>query len=433
MHPHQHKVNLFCRRIIGVALLAFAASVAAVAEARGDTAPIGGDPARVAQPAAQTNAVSSLLAERPQRPVPLFLFTDPNKDPDDLSVLVLASYLQKQGFVDLRGVVTTLGDRQTRLRRARFAKDVLENLGLEDVKVGVGADYGLEIKDASGRVDREATEGRRKDHGVFIDSPFGHPRGAVAADGRALLESELARVSDRAAVLLVNAGMVDLAALLRDAPELVKTKTAEVVIMGGVDPQANAQGLVAADARAYNNTTHQPSADYVYQRVQELGIPLLVVTKEAAYAAAVPRGFYEGMAATGNPIGVYLRDQQKRALEHLWAGIQQGDLPAALTTEWFFQTFTNVDIDTPAGQAVLAHAEANPEDFDAVWRKVSKFNLYDPLALLAATPAAGERLFRGDTVPGTRSDVQLVDEDAVEDPALVKDLLSGLAVQALSR
>lgn len=40
--------------------------------------------------------------------------------------------------------------------------------------------------------------------------------------------------------------------------------------------------------------------------MQEVGIPLVVVAKEAAYAAAAPRGFYEGMAATGHPIGVFL-------------------------------------------------------------------------------------------------------------------------------
>ena len=131
-------------------------------------------------------------------------------------------------------------------------------------------------------------------------------------------------------------------------------------------------GFVGADGRAYNNTTHQPSADYVYERLQELGIPLVVVTKEAAYAAAAPRGFYEGMAATGNPIGVYLRDQQKRSLHNLWSGIQQGHMPPALTSEWFFETFTDVDIETPAGQAALSRAEENAGDFEAVWPKVSK-------------------------------------------------------------
>ena len=112
------------------------------------------------------------------------------------------------------------------MRRAKFAKDVLEDLGLQEVEVGAGVDYDFEVKDARGLVDLEATAGRRKDHQVFIDTPFGHPHGIVAAKGLALLKNELARVPDGSAVLLVNAGMADLAAILRAAPELVKTKTA---------------------------------------------------------------------------------------------------------------------------------------------------------------------------------------------------------------
>ncbi len=428
--PHRSETIRHSRRLTAVALLALAAALCAGVWARDHTAAVS-PPIPLA--ADQARAVGFLLDGRPQAPAPLFLFTDPNKDPDDLSVLVLAGDLQERGFIDLRCVVTTLGDRETRLRRARFAKDVLEDLGMSRVKVGVGGDYGFEVKDAEGKPDREATDGRRKDHGKFIDTRFEHPRGAVAADGLALLESELAGVPDGSAVLLVNAGMADVAALLRDAPELVKRKTARVVIMGGVEPKANESGLVVADRRAYNNTTHQPSADFVYQRVQELGIPLLVVTKEAAYAASAPRGFYEGMAATGHPVGAYLRDQQKQSLHNLWSGIQQGHMPPALTSEWFFETFTDVDIETPAGQAALSRAEENAGDFEALWQQVTKFNLYDPLALLAATPGAGERLFRADSVPGAREDVKVVGEASVKDPELVKDLMSGLAVRALSR
>ena len=45
--------------------------------------------------------------------------------------------------------------------------------------------------------------------------------------------------------------------------------------------------------------------------MQALGVPLLVVAKEADYTAAAPRSFYDGMTATKHPIGVCLSDQQK--------------------------------------------------------------------------------------------------------------------------
>jgi len=40
---------------------------------------------------------------------------------------------------------------------------------------------------------------------------------------------------------------------------------------------------------------------------------------------------------------------------------------------------------------------------------------------------------REDAFPGTRRHTQVVGEDAVKDPALVRDLMSGLAIQRLKR
>ncbi len=387
---------------------------------------------RVQLSAGQASAIAQLGQVAPQTPAPLFLFTDPNKDPDDLSVLVITKYLQQQGFVDLRCVLTTLGNRDTRVRRAEFASSVLDLLGLSSVRVGVGQDYDFAVQDAAGELDVKATEGRKQDHQVFIETPLLQQRAAINENGLALLKQELTKVPDHSAVLLINCGMVDVAAVLRDAPELVKQKTAKVVIMGGVESQLDKRGFVVADKRAYNNNTHQTSADYTYARVQELGLPLVVVTKEAAYAAAAPRSFYDSMAATRHPVGIYLKNQQMQSLNHLWDGIQNGQLPAALTPKWFFQTFTDVDVDSDAGMTAIATAKAHAEDFANIWNQVSKFNLYDPLTLLAATPGAAELLFRGDVPAGASSNVQIIGKNSMTDATLMKDLLSGLAVQSLN-
>ncbi len=381
---------------------------------------------------AQQRAIALLRQNRPPEPAPLFLFTDPNKDPDDLSVLVVTKFLQQEGFVELRCVLTTLGDHQTRIRRAEFTRVVLDELELDKVKVGVGVDYGYEVFDASGTLDAKATAGRKLDHQVFIETPLLRSGVPVQADGLELLQSELSKVPDGSAVLLINSGMADPARLFREAPELVKQKTAKVVIMGGVQPEVDKRGFVIADSRAYNNTTHQASATDVYARAQELGLPLVVVSKEAAYAAAAPRSFYEGMAATRHPVGVYLRDQQRNSLKHLWDGIQQGRLPAALTTEWFFRTFTDVDINSADGKAAMERAKTQAEDFSGVWQQVSKFNLYDPLALLAAAPGAGKLLFKADVPAGVVGNVHVVGKDSINDPSLTKDLLAAMAISSLN-
>jgi inosine-uridine nucleoside N-ribohydrolase len=380
----------------------------------------------------QARAVELLRAAQPQRPAPLFLFTDPNKDPDDLSVLVVMKYLQEHRFMDLRCALTTLGDRDVRTARAKFVRSVLDQLGLKDASVGVGVDYDFEVRDPAGVVDVKATQGREKDHRVFVKTALPRPDAVVEMKGLALIKRELERVPDQSAVLLVNAGMADLAALLRDAPDLVKQKAGKVVIMGGIEPRVDERGFVIADTRAYNNSTHQPSADFVYRHVQELGVPLVVVTKEAAYRAAAPRSFYDGIAATGNPVGIHLRDQQFQSLKHLWEGIQQGDLPPALTPAWFFGTFTDVDPHSPEGRAALAAAKAHAGDFDGIWKQVSKFNLYDPLALLAATPGAADLLFAGEIPSGARSNVLVIGKTSIRDSALVRDLLSGLGIESLN-
>jgi ADP-ribose pyrophosphatase len=281
-------------------------------------------------------------------------------------------------------------------------------------------------------VDAKATEGRKKDHHVFLETPLLRPLAVVELDGLALLKKELERVPDESAVWLINSGMADPAALLKDAPELVKRKTAKVVIMGGVGSHVDTRGFVVADQRAYNNTTHQSSADFVYAHVQELGLPLVVVSKEAAYAAAVPRSLYDGMAATGHPIGLYLQNQQRQSLANLWEGIHKGHLPPALTPEWFFRTFTDVDLNRPAGQAALSDAKAHVEDFERVWKQVAKFNLYDPLALLAATPGAAELVFRRAVPAGARGNVQVIGKKSIKDAALMKDLLAGLGIESLN-
>ena len=95
----------------------------------------------------------------------------------------------------------------------------------------------------------------------------------------------------------------------------------------------------------------------------------------AAYTAAAPRSFYDGIAATGHPVGVYLRDQQQQSLQQLWEGINEGNLPPALTPAWFFKTFTDIAPDSDAGKSAIGRATAAPQDFDSIWKQVTRFNL----------------------------------------------------------
>ena len=387
---------------------------------------------RVSLSAGQEHAIKLLQQVRPAKPAPLFLLTDPNKDSDDLSVLIEIKYLQEHGFLDLRCALTTLGDREVRTTRAKFVRSVLDALDLVNATVGVGVDYPFEVKDAHGTVEVKATLGRQKDHRVFMETPLLNPLAMVESDGQKLIKKELEQVADHAALFVVNAGMADLAELLRVAPDLLKQKVARVVIMGGVEPKVDQHGFAVADKRAYNNSTHQPSADYTYARIQELGLPLFVMTKEASYAAAAPRSFYDGVAATGHPVGVYLKEQQKQSLKNLWEGIQHGHMPPALTTEWFFDTFTDVEPQSTAGKEAIQYARSHADEFDGIWKQVTKFNLYDPLSLLVATPGVADLLFESEILAGSKSGVQIIGKKSIKNATLMKDLLSGLGIESLN-
>ena len=111
-------------------------------------------------------------------------------------------------------------------------------------------------------------------------------------------------------VLLCISSLKDAALFLRDNERLFVHATCEVVIMGGVEPfEPSAPGsgatrggrrrsFVATDAAlgtawragetflkpdsAHNNQFDQHSAAFFYSRCQQLGVPLVIVTRHAA-------------------------------------------------------------------------------------------------------------------------------------------------------
>lgn len=250
---------------------------------------------------------------------------------------------------------------------------------------------------------------------------------AVHTDGVRAMRERLA-TSPHKLGMVVIAGMTDASALLAEAGDLVREKLASITIMGGIDPARDADGLVQPDTRAYNNATDIHAARALYRRAQQLGIPLRILSKEAAYRAAVPPAFYEGIARNGHPVGEYLRDVQKNALKGLWEGIQANLIPG-LDTAWFFRTFVAAQPQDPA-----AADQQGAMSFDAIWPQVTKLNLYDPLTLLAALPGAARLLFQ--PTPMHRegaSPVEHVGHAEVVRPEKARLLLSALAKAALAQ
>ena len=123
-------------------------------------------------------------------------------------------------------------------------------------------------------------------------------------------------------------------------------KTRSVTIMGGVEPfdPADTEKLLVPDT-AQNNVFDKEAAAYFYRRCQELRVPLIVVSRHAAYKCPMPRSIYDDMAKTNHPIGKRLRDSQQGSIEHLWsrAAAPEGPgrlgLPMRCDKAWFCNTF----------------------------------------------------------------------------------------------
>ncbi|CAD0347085.1 hypothetical protein NCPPB940_32420 [Xanthomonas hortorum pv. taraxaci] len=184
----------------------------------------------------------------PATPRDTMLFTDPNKDPDDVVAYTIGKQLQVTGFVRLTDVAVTLGDASVREERARLAKGVFNRLHLPDVRVSRGQDYPMSAKQA-------------KDHAKFLQEGQG-----LRAESAEICDNSLQALQERlmqapqGLSMVVIAGMTDAHALVDAHPALVRERVKSIAIMGGVEPARDADGHVQPDARAYNNATDLDAA-----------------------------------------------------------------------------------------------------------------------------------------------------------------------------
>lgn len=323
---------------------------------------------------------------------------------------------RRQDIFELAAVVANLAPP---LQRARLAKGTLRQLGQPNVPVGIGTDCG------------NSPHGH--DH-EFVNIPY-MADSADLENGAELLVRTLQEAEDNSITMVLISGLTDVAALLRDHADLVKTKVRVVAIMGGVKVNGdtvvlNAEGYMEPDTAA-NNAFDMECAVYSYRRFQELGVPLVILTREAAYACKVPRKFYDDLADTGHPVGIKLRDSQKGSIESLWkrailpAGhADRGTLPARCDKEWFCNTFCK-------GQGKDRTSD------DSIWDLVQSFNLYDPMTLIAAVPELRDKFYDPVKVKVGETEHLIIGVNktlhGVKDPTALSDYMVQRCLDSLSQ
>ncbi|MBT9586161.1 nucleoside hydrolase [bacterium] len=355
--------------------------------------------------------ITSAVQPTPQK---MLVVSDIGRDQDDETTLVALGQLVANDQVSLEGLVANL---QPSDMRARLAKGVLKSLAMDDVPVAVGSAAG---------------QANLKPHAHEFDATYIADSTEVENDGQALLKRKLEESKDGEMTLLLISGMTDCYELVHNSPELAKQKLGRVVIMGGVTCDKDQvvrddQGYLTPDS-ANNNTFDMPAAKGLYRELQDLNIPMTVVTKTAAYASAVGKQFYEDLGSTGHAVGQRLRDTQKDSLDGLWhrANLpaddpERGGLPARCDRSWFLTTFCSGQ-----GQDVPAK--------ESIWGQVTQLNLYDAVAMLVAA-RSDEHLFSPTNVDvkGTQHQVIGISKanSGVADAARVAARLGQLSKAAL--
>ena len=162
------------------------------------------------------------------------------------------------------------------------------------------------------------------------------------------------------------------------------------------------------------------SAEFFYRRCQELRVPLVILSRHAAYKCPMPRSIYDDMAGTGHPIGKRLQATQRASIEALWrraaspaddAAARMG-LPARCDKAWFCNTF--------CGGAGLERGRD-----DAVWDLLVSFNMYDPMALMASVPRIRQHFFV-ETIKRVRGTDHVVIGTSAEQPGVADDKVDAL-------
>lgn len=329
-----------------------------------------------------------------EAPVPMLVITDPGQDLDDEMAMIMIRYLTEQGYVEVRGMVATLAPS---FDRARLTRGTLDLLGLKDIPVAVGTDGG----DMKG-VHKASFE---ESAASYMPAPQSdasyklHP-------ARRLMYQILEDATPKSLTVVVIASLKDPALFLRDNESLFVSKVKEVVIMGGVTvtPEGEIPNPMTPDA-AHNNEFDVEASKFFYRRCQELGVPLVILGRLAAYAAKMPRTVYDQLAVLGSSIGVRLRNAQRTSIETLWtracgapddAAVRKG-LPPRCDREWFLKTFCS-------GNAGVPPRGGN----DSIWDLLDGFMQYDTLAVLAAVPQLRREYFTPTVVEGVGGAKHLV-------------------------
>lgn len=239
--------------------------------------------------------------------------------------------------------------------------------------------------------------------------------------------------ADQPITLVATAGMSEVATLLKNEPQLTASKIKRIVVMAAIAAQRDGDGFVVPDRQAFPQLPEYLSAQRLFRRAQELGIPLRILSEEAARRTGPDHGASTEDTPSHPPIslsgarqasgsGVLSRDHGPLAA--LAPHLRQIDQPGS--------SLPGMSAPNPG---IANHASEHSPDFDRIWGSENSLNLYQPLTLLAALDEVNSALFSPQQVAhrsrglGT---VEFIGPSQVSSPDHVRLLMSALTKLALA-
>lgn len=146
-------------------------------------------------------------------------------------------------------------------------------------------------------------------------------------------------------------------------PVMFRERTVRIVHMGGaiVENERNDGGSVHGDSEpsgadggavrlqpdpaAQNNRLDMDAATALYERAQELSVPMTIGSRFLAHACRIPPALFDLLDRWGGELGKTLKDEQVEAINELWTRAcatnprSRRGLPARCNREWFEDMF----------------------------------------------------------------------------------------------
>merc|ERR1719265_2244597 len=148
---------------------------------------------------------------------------------------------------------------------------------------------------------------------------------------------------------MMQSGPTDVWKCLKQHTDLFMRKVSRVVIRANLKVQngslcVSEEGKLVPDV-GNCSTLDRDHTGKIFTALQDLGIPMTVVTRFAGYSAKLSFSVYDRLGETRHPVGQRLVNGSRAAIEFLWGRCLRptGDphrsgLPAHCNKQWFCKT-----------------------------------------------------------------------------------------------